>query len=245
MPPATNTAFVRHVHAVQRYVSLTAPRYVALHESGVVAHPICCFGDPTKARVVTVGLNPSYGEFAPKRTWPAELPHDKLAERCRNYFTNPHGWFAPWSEGLRQLNAAYQDGSAVHLDLSPRPTRFVSDFKEAWEQSLFLEMVERDLWTFFGTLQRCHKAEWVLMAGTVTGKYYLNEFLQRCAPDCGYSLDGPFNRLQHPGRAKVAWHSLSGSGRQLRVFFCSSSPSDRDKRLLPQRIQEHTKELKS
>ena len=58
MPPPTNNSLTRHVHAVQRYISLTAPRYAALQEPGVVTHPICCFGDPSKPRTVTVGLNP-------------------------------------------------------------------------------------------------------------------------------------------------------------------------------------------
>ncbi len=104
-------------------------------------------------------------------------------------------------------------------------------------------MVERDLWAFFGTLELCAKARLVILAGTVTGKYYINKFLQRFAPDYGYRLDGPFNRLEHPGRAKIAWHKLSGHGQELRVFFCSSSPSDTETRWLPRRLKENATEL--
>jgi len=105
-------------------------------------------------------------------------------------------------------------------------------------------MVERDLWVFFGTLELCSKAKLVMMAGSVTGKYYLNEFLQRFAPDYGYRLDGAFNRLEQPGRAKISSHYLSGEDRKLKVFFCSSSPSDPKGTLLPQRIKENGKDLK-
>ena len=204
MATTSGNDLARHVFAVQRYVTLTAPRYAALHKSGVITHPICCFGDPTRAKVVTVGLNPSLGEFSPKRKWPAELNHEALAERCRTYFSAhapcaSHEWFRPWMEGLKHLDADYSAGSAVHLDLTPRATRFVSDLKDPWEQSLFLEMVERDLWTFFGALELCRQAKWILIAGTVTGRFYINEFLRRHAPDYGYSLDGAFNRLEHPG----------------------------------------------
>ena len=244
MTAASQNEFARHVFAVQRYVALTAPRYAALHQLGIATHPICCFGDPARAKVITVGLNPSCGEFMRVRKWPKDLDHVALAERCRTYFSAPaphkaHDWFGPWMEGLNYLGADYAAGSAVHLDLTPRATRFVSEFKDAWEQALFLEMVERDLWTFFGTLELCHQAERVLIAGTVTGRYYINEFLKRHAPDYGYSLDGAFNRLEHPGRGKVAWHCLSNGRKQLPVFFCSSSPSDSDKKLLPRRIREN------
>ena len=236
-PP--NTAFSRHTHAVQQYVKLTAPRYAALHKSCLITHPITCFGNPTNAKVVTVGLNPSDGEFEKRRNWPQEgISHTDLATRCEEYFSEPpthHKWFNPWIEGLSHLDTSYSN--AVHLDLSPRATRPVSEFKQAWEQALFLEMVERDLWTFFGSLELCRNAEWILMAGTVTGKYYINEFLQRYAPEYGYSLDTPFRRPR--GEGKTCFHTLTGGGRSLSVFFCSVSPSAKDSSWLPKRLQEH------
>lgn len=245
MPSSTHIALGRHVYAVQRYVYLTAPRYGALFRPGLVAHPICFFGDPAEARVVTVGVNPSDGEFATARNWPGvTMDYNALADRCRNYFVAPHRWFAPWTEGLSHLERNYDKGSAVHVDLSPRSTRPISDLKTAWEQELFLEMVQRDLWAFFGTLELCAKASLIMMAGSVTGRYYINEFVQRFAPDFGYSLDGAFNRSEHPGRGKTAWHELSGGGRKLKVFFCSSSPADRNGTLLPQRIEECAENLR-
>ena len=242
------SAFARHVYAVQRYVTFTAPRYAPLMKASVRTHPICCFGEIESAKVVTVGLNPSIGEFSRGR-WPAEIEHSILAERCANYFkTGPaaesHVWFEPWIEGLELLNCSYEKGEAVHIDLSPRATRVVRDLKDAAEQSLFLEMVERDLWTFFASLDLCQNAKLVVIAGSVTGKYYINEFLQRFAPEHGYRLDGDFNRLNQQGSGKTAKHVLTNGTKRLPVFFCSSSPSAKDKRLLPQRIGKHAAALK-
>ncbi|MBA4149199.1 MAG: hypothetical protein H0X66_13880 [Verrucomicrobia bacterium] len=105
-------------------------------------------------------------------------------------------------------------------------------------------MVERDLWTFFATLDLCQNAKLVLIAGSVTGKYYINEFLQRFAPEHGYSLDGAFNRLHQTGSGKTVKHFLTNEKKRLPLFFCSSSPSATDKRLLPQRIGKHAAALK-
>jgi hypothetical protein len=141
MLASTSSSFDRHVYAVQHYVMLTAPRYAVLFRPGLFVHPICCFGDPAEARIVTVEGNPSDSEFVSARNWPdSQMDHAALAARYRNYFTEPHKWFAPWTEGLDYLKAGYSDGSAVHVDLSPRATRLGSDFKKAWEQELFLEM---------------------------------------------------------------------------------------------------------
>jgi len=104
-------------------------------------------------------------------------------------------------------------------------------------------MVERDLWAFFRTLELCQKAQLVMLAGSVTGKYYINEFLQRFAPNHGYQLEGVFKRV--PGRGNVAWHYLSNASRRLPVFFCCSSPSGGDKGMLPKRIVENAERLKS
>lgn len=147
--PLKSSLFARHVYAVQRYVEFTAPRYEPLMKAGISVHPVCCFGSLESADVVTVGLNPSVSEFDKPR-WPDVIDHMTLAGRCANYFSKGakppfHEWFAPWITGLSHLGYGYENGSAVHLDLTPRATRFVSQLKEAQEQLLFLEMVERDL----------------------------------------------------------------------------------------------------
>jgi hypothetical protein len=238
--------FQRHFYSAQQYNSLTNSRYESLLDCSLNCHPICCFGDPDQARAITVGVNPSKGEFDPVNGWPSTITHIELARRCREYFRGrvAHSWFAPWTEALGHLGVSYATGSAVHVDLSPRATRSISDLKEAREQELFLQMIGSDLWIFFGTLQLCQNAKLILMAGSVTGKYYINEFLQRFAFSYGYSLDGAFSRSASRGKGKVAFHTLSGGGRKIDVFFCSTSPSDRNKTVLPQRVREHSVRLK-
>ena len=249
MSSSTQSALAGHAHAVQRYIASSQPRYANLLDPSSECHPIPCFGNPGSALAVTVGLNPSATEFKAGRCWASPLTGAALADRCTGYFSKSaanqsHPWFAPWSDGLASLGLSYESGSAVHLDLSPRATRSVSSLRKAGDRSLFLTMVESDLWVFFATLQLCQGAKLVLLAGSVTGKYYLNEFLQRFAPAHGHSLDRPFNRRNHPGKGKTSWHWLSGPKRRLPVFFCSSSPSDRPATLLPQRIKANAATLK-
>jgi hypothetical protein len=244
MSTSTQNDLAPHIYAVQRYTLLTSPRYRPLLETASDCHPVPCFGTPTSGLAITVGLNPSATEFKAGRSWSTPLTHSALADRCANYFTRcapcpPHAWFKPWSDALACIGLSYENGSAIHLDLSPRATRSVSSLETAADQSLFLEMVERDLWVFFATLQLCQAARLVLLAGSVTGKYYMNEFLQRLAPAYGYTFDRPFNRRNHPGKGKTSWHWLSCAGRRLPVFFCSSSPSDGPDTLLLQRLKEN------
>jgi hypothetical protein len=240
--------FERHVYAVQRYVQFTQPRYEPLFKSGVTPHPICCFGDPATAVVVTVGANPSVGELE-NGSWPRQpMAHTALAERCRGYFsgngaTSHHKFFKPWKQGLECLGVSYESGGAVHVDLSPRATRYISDLKPGFENELFLEMVQQDLWMFFATLDLCSKAKVLLMAGSVTGRYFMNEFLQRFAPDYGHALGGAFVRGAFKGPGKTCWHELSNSKRKLPTFFCSSGPASRTPGLLPQRVCENASRI--
>jgi hypothetical protein len=234
-------SFKRHVYAVQRYVEFTQAKYAPLLKSNVPTHPICCFGNPAQARVITIGVNPSVGEFDDHR-WAAEaMSHNALAERCRTYFAAgapaaPHSFFTPWREALACLDVTYEAGQAVHLDLSPRATRYIRELRDAFEKELFLEMVQRDLWTFFGTLDLCSDARLILIAGSVTGKYYINEFLQRFAPDHGWALAGAFDRRQHTGPGTTTRHELQNSNRDLPVFFCSCGPAAANPALLTTRI---------
>jgi len=109
----------------------------------VVSHstPVLSFGDPTRARVATLGLNPSRVEFLDKEgtllsgakrrlatmkslklrrlkdasdEQVAEIVHD-----CSTYFQrNPYSrWFDQLSPMLSAVGASFYDGTACHLDL--------------------------------------------------------------------------------------------------------------------------------
>ena len=104
--------------------------------------PVVSFGDPSKARVATLGINPSDKEFLDNRGALlvgseqrfANLPFldaqrcedlDEhqiriVVEWCNNYF---HGnWYKKWFGVIEKwilpkIGTSYMDGSACHLDL--------------------------------------------------------------------------------------------------------------------------------
>jgi hypothetical protein len=107
-----------------------------------VSLPVTSFGDPNQARIATIGINPSSGEFCSKGNTPlkpgkkrfvdrediglgvGETPSREQALRVlegnHNYFRteNVYKWFNPMQQWvLDPLQASYGEGSAVHLDL--------------------------------------------------------------------------------------------------------------------------------
>lgn len=250
-PAQPGDPLLEHVARVLAYIEATSDDFRALLPEHPVL-PIPFVGHPATAKVITVGLNPSHGEFKAARGWRAPLTAEALTARCKSYFdpdrqaAPPHPWFAFWSEALTHIGASYANGSAVHIDLTPRPTRFVRKIQEAGQDKLFREMLQQDLWCFFAALDFCKNVKVLLLAGSATGKYYANQFLHEFAPDHGYTLTPGFVPKDQPGPAKTACHTLKGHGREILVFFCSTSPSDRNNgHLLPNRIAANADKLKA
>jgi len=102
--------------------------------------PVVAFGDPTRSRVATIGINPSCNEFLRKgllmegdkrrlATYEslrvsgfAELGSNRgvaILDDCKAYFQRrPYGWFKSLDQILAKgLSASYYDGTACHLDL--------------------------------------------------------------------------------------------------------------------------------
>lgn len=104
--------------------------------------PIVSFGDPMRARIATVAINPAPTAFTSKRKGPRgeaitspllDLSHfvadttpeltadeaERVARACYGYFERgiPHKWFLPFERMLSHLGASYTDGTACHLDL--------------------------------------------------------------------------------------------------------------------------------
>jgi hypothetical protein len=144
-------------------VTRTAPTPRHLLRVGVTTHPIPFFGDPTAATVLTVGVNPSAGEFV-RRSWPDHILVGELEARLVGYFNRrdvpPHPWFSPWSEALHHLRASYQSGAA-HFGLSARPTAAMGSIT-GWQA--FASLVEADARWFFRLLPLCKNAKVLLMA---------------------------------------------------------------------------------
>jgi hypothetical protein len=84
--------------------------------------PIPFFGRLDRARVLTVGLNPSNGESR-AGDWPREITASALDEKLLAYFEpgigTPYVWFETWERALESAGVSYADGSAAHVDLSP------------------------------------------------------------------------------------------------------------------------------
>lgn len=110
------------------------------------SYPVTSFGDPERARVLTVGINPSIDEFhSRKRGRPLLEPGKKrfidsqtldyypgtplseevaelVLEGNKKYFTgekaNPYSWFNSIAAyALAPIGAFYETGSAAHVDL--------------------------------------------------------------------------------------------------------------------------------
>ncbi|WP_041298493.1 hypothetical protein [Ilumatobacter coccineus] len=108
--------------------------------------PVVSFGDASTARVATLGINPSWAEFANQKgvlltgaerrlatlesvgaASSTEMNDEQVEEvvrDCYGYFQRrPFGWFSKLEDLIHPgLGASYYDGTACHLDLSPRAT---------------------------------------------------------------------------------------------------------------------------
>ncbi|MEN9692804.1 MAG: hypothetical protein RLZZ330_448 [Actinomycetota bacterium] len=146
--------------------------------------PVISFGDFTKAKVATLGINPSSREFVNKAGLLkkkrltdfqtlgiqidevlAESHAEKIMEGCNQYFhekANPlWSWFGKNELILKGLNASYLDGSACHLDLVQDAT------KPAWSEissSDKARVLQKDYW-FFEWQVKNTSAEILLLGG--------------------------------------------------------------------------------
>jgi hypothetical protein len=118
----------------------------AFKEIVAASYPVTSFGDPERARVLTVGINPSIDEFhsrkqgrpvlepGKKRFVDAETldlkPGTPLTEEAakivlegnKKYFSgasaNPYSWFKSLAlYTLEPIGASYHQGTAAHVDL--------------------------------------------------------------------------------------------------------------------------------
>ena len=226
-PTLNNSSLRNHLRRVIIHVHKTRDLFLDVAVPGSHTMPIPFFGDIERAEILTVGVNPSSGEFRKNRNWPqGDATAEFLEPRLRNYFRsdNPasHRWFSPWEESLKMLNGRSYKSCAAHLDLSPRATVTIPTDGHPCET--FLEMVESDLPIFFETVLLCRSAKVLLLAGTVTPRYYMNEFLQKHRPLSGFELHGEFHR--QPGGWMSCRHDLVSKDGLFRlpVFFFSRGP---------------------
>lgn len=216
-------------------VQSSGEEYAGFVRPDIEAHPVPFFGDVENANVLTVGVNPSATEFL-NRGWPAEMTALELGNRLRCYFTSPtikaHSWFETWKIALARLDVSYSNGAA-HVDLSSRATVAMGTISN-WQ--LFASMVERDAQWFFELISLLKKPKALLIAGCVTKRWYINQFIARIAPKYGYRLVG---RAEQSGTGRVGFFHLRGKNQNIPVFFCSVSPSGQKPEILIERIEQH------
>ncbi len=225
-------------------------------DNDLTTYPIPFFGNIETARVLTVGVNPSREEFDLDRGWPNEMKFEDWKNRLINYFSDQrhHMWFDKWEEALGVLGVSYFDNTAAHLDLSLRPTFSMSSLKGE-RANLFGQMLESDIKWLFELFPFCKEAKLIILAGTPVKNLYMNQFIKKNAKRFGFELTGDFKGTRKPGKAKTDFHSLISEEFSFKrpVFFCSSSPSDRDPETPPEetgketwislRIEEHKDKL--
>ena len=83
-------------------IEATAHCFADLAKPGATVFPIPFFGRIDTATVLTVGVNPSVGEFE-GRGWPSPIDTNYLADRLLRYFESPYGmlhhrWFETWRQ---------------------------------------------------------------------------------------------------------------------------------------------------
>ena len=234
-----------YLESLFEYIANSNSLYNTLLKPGIPSIPIPYFGNINNAEILTVGVNPAASEFKENRNWPDNPQIDYLENRLDNYFNlnspPPHNWFRTWEEALNLLGSLYYTGMAAHVDLSPRATINMGSIIEI---DLFIEMIKNDIQWFYQLIHLCRNAKLMLISGTVTKKYYINEFLEKFSSDYGYKFTGTFKRTASRGKGKIAFHQFEGNNINLPVFFCTTSPSANDKYLLIKRIGENKVELK-
>jgi hypothetical protein len=231
--------------ALFQYYNDTNYIYKDMFPQKSIVYPIPFFGDIENAKVITIGVNPSAKEFGINRYWPNNLSVEALSERLRNYYSlnrpPPHPWFEQWEIALNHLSLSYYKSTAAHIDLSFRPTSSISKIDD-YEK--VCEMIKYDMEWFFQALKYAKNVKLLLMAGTVTKKYYINKFIQNFAHLYGAELRG--NIIKKPGKANISFHKLITQKLDVPVFFCSTSPSNQNKNdigRLSKRVFEYKSQL--
>lgn len=233
-----------YVAKVAEDINATWPTFARFARPGVITYPIPFFGDIESAQVLTVGPNPSASEFV-GRKWPVTMNPATLTERLISYFTNasvpPYHWFDTWSESLACLGLSYRYGAA-HVDLSPRATVAMGSPAAQADVKGFWQMIEMDAKWFFQILPLCRSVRALLIAGTVTKRWWINDFIARIAPFYHYQLSG---QAESTDEGRVGFLRLTGPGCDLPVFYYSVSPSHNTKKhLLVKHVCSHRATIK-
>jgi hypothetical protein len=192
-----------------------------------IVYPIPFFGDIESATILTIGVNPSDGEFALPRTqhWPPNLPLNRLHGRLKNYFMGncpPYYWFNAWIESFKRLDVrySYKNGTAAHIDLSPRITTRMSC---APNPTIFQHMIEADIKFLFKTIAGNNNLKLIMTGGKVLGQKYIAQWIRTFAPEpIVFQYEGN-------GFGRTSFYRVNGLGRGVWLFSSSVGPTFKEK----------------
>lgn len=155
--------------------------------------PVVAFGDATKARVATLGINPSnqefcntsgkllYGKERRLATYESLKVNNLINARlevvqqvlkdCNNYFVSgaDYSWFKALSPYLSACEASYRSGSACHLDLVQWATEIKWSEIEKNYKTVAAHLIDADT-EFLKQQLRCENIEILLINGAKVWK---------------------------------------------------------------------------
>jgi hypothetical protein len=205
---------------VLEHVSET-PHLLEINQSrrNVVVCPIPFFGNLESATILTIGVNPSDGEFARTR-WPDKISPQALHDRLKNYFNNPckaHPWFSAWNQAFQELgeSLAYEKETAAHTDISPRATIPMNRVKD---KLLFKQMLETDIEFLFKAIECGKKVKLIMTGGKVLGEFFIAQWIRK------YALKPIMLEPIKKGFGATSFYKLKEFDREITVFSSSVSP---------------------
>ena len=201
--------------------------------------PIPFFGNIRTAKIITIGANPSATELR-NNGWVENMDANQISEKLTQYFHNqPHNWFKPWEAALNTVGFSYYDDSAAHIDLCPWATKSLSTLDKLGLTNTTIELFKQSGLFFIDIIKKCSEIKFILMAGTVTKKYYLNNFIYNFVNTNDFRISEKPYIIK--GGAFINKHEVIINKKSVHALFYSSSPSDtgEKKKLLPKRIEEN------
>lgn len=198
--------------------------YGALFYDYIPIIPIPFWGNITKAKIITVGINPSAEELK-NNGWNSKMAEYDIYSKLIRYFEDsPHEWFETWEKALEEIGFSYKTGTAAHIDICPWATKSISTISQEGNMLAFERLLSRSLPVFYQVLKQCLNVEYIVLAGAATKSKYLNEFLyDNCISDCRLLLK-PERKSPAPYINK---HIMKIGDKNISALSCSVSPSAR------------------
>ena len=173
---------VSYVGQIQQRADIAKLAYKKILRDKIPFHPIPFFGNVSSARIITIGLNPSSGEFEPWRCWPEKFEAQELTSRLVGYFYHshprPHPWFAELQEAMSVINCSFSL-AAAHVDISPwptlAPTTLMKRKDDGESLNLYNKMIVNETVHLPGFLKRCKFLKLVF----IIGKTRWGDFIKR------------------------------------------------------------------